>query len=93
MRRPPEEGRRDFAWRRDAPIRPVVFDAPKGIDDSVVQLHLQHRVVQRLLSRFSAQGFVHHDLLLRLPVQSEDKLQRVVLIGRLSMYGAGCAAA
>ena len=28
----------------------------------MVHLHLEHRVVQRLLGRFTAQGFVHHDL-------------------------------
>ena len=32
------------------------------MDDEVVHLHLEHRVVQRLLGRFTAQGFVHHDL-------------------------------
>jgi hypothetical protein len=69
----------------------VVFDAPSGIDDSVVQLHLQHRVVQRLLSRFQAQGFVHHDLSRACLAQSEDNLRRVILLGRLSMYGAGAA--
>jgi hypothetical protein len=67
----------------------VVFQAPKSIDDKVVQLHLQHRVVQRLLSRFVAQGFVHHDLSRACLAQSEDNVQRVVLLGRLSMYGAG----
>ena len=35
---------------------------PGTIDDDVVHLHLEHRVVQRLLGRFRAQGFVHHDL-------------------------------
>jgi SNF2 family DNA or RNA helicase len=91
LRRPPESGKRDFTWRREAPIRPVVFDAPSGIDDSVVQLHLQHRVVQRLLSRFQSQGFVHHDLSRACLAQSEDSLRRVILLGRLSMYGAGAA--
>ena len=32
------------------------------MDQDVVHLHLEHRVVQRLLGRFTAQGFVHHDL-------------------------------
>src|SRR5262249_3213927 len=62
LRALPKEGERDYAWRKDSPIRPVVFTAPEGVDDSVVQLHLEHRVVQRLLGRFLAQGFVHHDL-------------------------------
>ncbi|MCL4191527.1 MAG: DISARM system SNF2-like helicase DrmD [Thermoguttaceae bacterium] len=89
LRPPPEDGRRNFQWRREARVRPVVFQAPKSIDDSVVQLHLQHRVVQRLLSRFVAQGFVHHDLSRACLAQSEDNIPRVALIGRLSMYGAG----
>jgi len=91
LRPPPEDGRRNFQWRRDAKVRPVVFQAPSGIDDSVVQLHLQHRVVQRLLSRFVAQGFVLHDLSRACLGQSEDNVPRVVLLGRLSIYGSGAA--
>ncbi len=91
LREPPKEGRRDFAWRKDAPIRPVVFDPPQGVDDEVVQLHLSHRVVQRLLGRFLAQGFVHHDLSRACFAQSADAIPRVVLIGRLSLYGKGAS--
>lgn len=91
LRPPPEGGRRDFQWRRDSQVRPVVFEAPKGIDDGVVQLHLQHRVVQRLLSRFIAQGFVFEELSRACLGQSEDNISRVVLLGRLSIYGAGAA--
>ena len=32
------------------------------LDEDTVHLHLEQRVVQRLLGRFRAQGFVHHDL-------------------------------
>jgi hypothetical protein len=70
-------------------VRPVVFEAPPGVDDSVVQLHLEHRLVKRLLGRFLAQGFVHHDLSRACLAQSSDAVPRVVLIGRLSLYGAG----
>ena len=91
LREPPKEGRRDFAWRKDAPIRPVVFDPPQGIDDDVVQVHLEHRVVQRLLGRFLAQGFVHHDLSRACFAQSTDAIPRVILIGRLSLYGKGAS--
>ena len=91
LRAPPEDGKKGYQWRREAPIRPVVFDAPKGVDDSVVQLHLHHRIVQRLLGRFLAQGFVHHDLSRACLVQSRDNVPRVVLLGRLSLYGAGAA--
>src|SRR5262249_40724491 len=73
----------------DSPIRPVVFSAPDEIDDDIVQLHLSHRVVQRLLGRFLAQGFVHHDLSRACLAQSEDAIPRVILLGRLSLYGLG----
>ncbi len=91
LRQPPELGESVFQWRKSAPIRPVVFDSPPGVDDSIVQLHLQHRVVQRLLGRFMAQGFVHHDLSRACIAQSQDNVTRVVLLGRLSLYGPRAA--
>ena len=87
LRKLPEDGNRGFQWRKEAPIRPVVFEAPEGIDESVVQLHLHHRIVQRLLGRFLSQGFVHHDLSRACLAQSDDGVPRVVLLGRLSLYG------
>ena len=89
LREPPDEGPRDFRWRKEKPIRPVVFTAPPGVDDSVVQLHLEHRLVKRLLGRFVAQGFVYDDLSRACLAQSSDAVPRVVLLGRLSLYGAG----
>jgi SNF2 family DNA or RNA helicase len=89
LREPPKSGPRDFRWRKEKPIRPVVFTAPPGMDDSVVQLHLEHRLVKRLLGRFLAQGFIHHDLSRACLAQSTDAVPRVVLLGRLSLYGAG----
>jgi hypothetical protein len=74
-------------WRRRAPIRPVVFKDPGHIDDEVVHLHLEHRVVQRLLGRFLAQGFVLDDLARACIGQSDDASARVLLLGRLSLYG------
>ncbi|HEU4711941.1 MAG TPA: DISARM system SNF2-like helicase DrmD [Pyrinomonadaceae bacterium] len=91
LRVPPEDGKRNFEWRRQSPLRPVVFKAPNGIDDNIVQLHLQHRVVQRLLGRFMTQGFVYHDLSRACLAQTSDAIPRVVLLGRLSLYGAGAA--
>ncbi|MFQ5506751.1 MAG: helicase-related protein, partial [Planctomycetota bacterium] len=89
LRALPQDDESGFQWRKNAPIRPVVFEAPKGVDDSVVQLHLHHRVVQRLLGRFLSQGFVHHDLSRACLAQSQDTIPRVVLLGRLSLYGPG----
>ena len=91
LRVPPEDGKRNFEWRRQSPLRPVVFSAPEGIDDDIVQLHLEHRVVQRLLGRFMTQGFIHHDLSRACLAQTSDAIPRVVLLGRLSLYGSGAA--
>ena len=76
-------------WRRDAPIRPVVFDDPGVLGDDAVHLHLEQRVAQRLLARFRAQGFVYHDLSRACLAQAADAVPRVVLLGRLSLYGRG----
>jgi SNF2 family DNA or RNA helicase len=89
LRVPPEDGKRNFQWRRESPLRPVIFEAPEGLDDDVVQLHLSHRIAQRLLSRFLTQGFVHHDLSRACLAQTADAIPRVILIGRLSLYGPG----
>lgn len=87
LRTPPTEGRRDALWRRASPIRPVVFHAQDSLNDGTVQLHLSHQIVQRLLGRFTAQGFVHHDLSRACVAQSEDEIPRVALLARLSVYG------
>jgi len=89
LRTLPKDGRRSYEWRKSSPIRPVVFSAPEGVDDDIVQLHLEHRVVQRLLGRFLSQGFVHHDLSRACLAQSEDAIPRVVMLGRLALYGQG----
>jgi len=87
LREPPEDGKRSFQWRKDSPVRPVVFEPPEGIDDDVVQLHLEHRLVKRLLARFISQGFTHFDLSRACLAQTGDAIPRVVLLGRLSLYG------
>ena len=61
------------------------------MDDDVVHLHLEQRVVQRLLGRFTAQGFVHHDLSRACLAQTSDAIPRVILLGRLCLYGPGAA--
>ena len=50
-------------------------------------MHLEQRVAQRLLARFRAQGFIHHDLSRACLAQTKDSIPRVVLLGRLSLYG------
>lgn len=91
LRAPRQKDQPPWEWRRQAPIRPVVFDPPDIVTDDVVHLHLEHRIVRRLLGRFSAQGFVHHDLSRACFAQSADAIPRVVLLGRLCLYGPGAA--
>jgi SNF2 family DNA or RNA helicase len=91
LRKPKERGERIWEWRRTAPIRPVVFEDPGTVTDEVVQLHLEHPVVRRLLSRFVSQGFVHHDLSRACLSQTTDAIPRVILLGRLALYGPGAA--
>ena len=90
--RPRKRGERLGDWRRNAPIRAISFEPPILQDGSdaadVVQVHLEHRLIRRLLSRFLSQGF--QSKLSRLSVIEGPGAQpRVVLIGRLAVYGAG----
>jgi superfamily II DNA or RNA helicase len=91
LRAPRERDQKWWAWRRESPIRLVVFEDPGKVTDEVVQLHLEQRVVQRLLGRFTAQGFVHNDLSRACLAQTNDAVPRVVLLGRLCLYGHGAA--
>jgi hypothetical protein len=52
-----------------------------------VHLHLEQRVAQRLLGLIRPQGFDHHDLSRACLAQVRDSIPRVVLLGRLSLYG------
>ena len=94
--RSPRRGRRQALreWRREAPVRRLAFRPairPDGTDaDDVVQLHLEHRLVRRLLSRFLSQGF--QSGLERVCVVASGGAQpRVVLLGRLALYGPSAA--
>ena len=89
LRAPRAKAQKPWDWRREAPIRPVIFEDPGVMDEGVVHLHLEHRMVQRLLGRFTAQGFVHHDLSRACFAHTQDAFPRVILLGRLSMYGPG----
>jgi superfamily II DNA or RNA helicase len=91
LRPPRKRDQKPWEWRRESPIRPVVFHDTGTMDQDVVHLHLEHRVVQRLLGRFTAQGFVHHDLSRACLAQSNDAIPRVILMGRLCLYGPRAA--
>lgn len=59
------------------------------LTEDTVHLHLEQRVAQRLLARFRSQGFIHHDLSRACLAQAADSIPRVILLGRLSLYGQG----
>jgi hypothetical protein len=68
-------------WRREAPIRPVVFEDAGVLTEDTVHLHLEQRVAQRLLARFRSHGFIHHDLSRACLAQATDSIPRVILLG------------
>ena len=89
LRIPRKQNQKLFDWRREAPIRPVVFEDTGVLTEDTVHLHLEQRVAQRLLARFRSQGFIYHDLSRSCLVQTSDSVARVILLGRLSLYGRG----
>ena len=91
LRKRKQHGETFGEWRRRASFRPVVFDHPGRLGENAVQLHLEHRVAQRLLGRFTAQGLIHHDLSKACLTATTDAIPRVILLGRLALYGPGAA--
>ena len=89
LRTPRPRDEKLLDWRRQAPVRPVVFEDQGILTEDTVHLHLEQRVAQRLLGRFRAQGFIHHDLSRACLAQVADSIPRVVLLGRLTLYGRG----
>jgi superfamily II DNA or RNA helicase len=81
-------------WRAAAPLRLLSFRpavTAEGADaEGVVQLHLEHRLVRRLLGRFLSQGF-QSGLSRACVVLGPGAQPRVVLIGRLALYGPSAA--
>ena len=78
-------------WRKRAPVRVITFKDPGILGENAVQLHLEHRVVKRLLGRFTSQGLIHHDLSKACLTVASDAIPRVVLLGRLAIYGPSAA--
>jgi hypothetical protein len=87
----PASPRERARWRRETPVRGLIFEPPHLQDgepepQDVVQLHLEHRLVKRLLSRFLSQGF--RATVGRITaIISSGAQPRVVLLGRLSLFG------
>jgi hypothetical protein len=89
LRAPRKQNQKVEDWRREAPIRPVVFEDAGVLTEETVHLHLEQRVAQRLLARFRSLGFIYHDLSRACLAQASDSIARVILLGRLSLYGQG----
>jgi len=89
LRAPRPKDQKLADWRREAKVRPVVFEDAGVLTEDTVHLHLEQRLAQRLLARFRSQGFIHHDLSRACLAQAADSIPRVILLGRLSLYGRG----
>ena len=94
--RAPRAGERPGQWRAsaDAAIRRISFAPailPDGRDADVVQLHLEHRLVRRLLGRFLSAGFRHGLARACVIETAATNSPRIVLIGRLAVFGDGAA--
>lgn len=87
LRRPRQKNQKTWDWRKESPIRPVVFRDPGVIDGSVVHLHLEHRLVQRLLGRFISQGFLHDELTRSCILLTDHPTPYAIALGRLSLFG------
>ena len=91
LRQPRDRGETIADWRVRAKIRPVTFDDPDDLADKAVQLHLEHRIVQRLLARFTSQGLLHLDLSRGCLASTAGGDVRAILLGRLSLFGPAAA--
>lgn len=89
LRPPCEPGVKLHEWRAKAAPRPVTFADPGTLGQDAVQLHLEHPVVRRLLARFTTQGLVHLDLSRACLAATSLGEPRVIVLGRLSLYGPG----
>lgn len=78
-------------YRQNAPVKRVSFSPVKDRDrlkTDIEHLHLEHRLVRRLLAQFDAQGF--RSRLERTAVlQTAIERPRVVLLVRLTLYAKG----
>jgi hypothetical protein len=87
LRPPRPRAEHPAEWRRKSPIRPIVFRDPGSVDAKNVHLHLEHRLVQRLLGRFVAQGFRQHALSRACVLRTDEALPKLIALARLSLFG------
>ena len=91
LRPPRERDEEPWEWRKRPP-QPVVFQPLDAMGEERVHLHLQHPFVQRILSRFRAQGYSAQDLSRVTVVPNpHDAIARVIVFGRVSLFGPGAA--
>jgi superfamily II DNA/RNA helicase len=87
-----KKGERREDWRRAAPVRSLSFVPPVDVGgadiDDVAQLHLEHRLVRRLLSQFLSHGY-QSSLNRSTVILSSASQPRVILLGRLILFGPG----
>jgi hypothetical protein len=82
----------EWEWRAKSPPRPVSFEPSTTLASETVQLHLQHKLTQRVLAQFRAQAFGEERLSrVTVVVDPTHRRNRVLALGRLSLYGAGAA--
>lgn len=92
LRPPKKRDQKPAEWRSETQYRPIVFQDQENATDEKVHLHLEHRLVKRLLNKFSAQGFVQDGLSRVCIIPSKVKTPRAVLLTRLLFFsknGAG----
>jgi superfamily II DNA/RNA helicase len=92
--RPPFRRRQLAEWRAKRPVRAIAFHPVilrDGRDaDGVVHVHPEHRLVRRLISRFVSHGF-QAGLNRAAVIYGPGSQPRVVLVGRLALFGPAAA--
>jgi superfamily II DNA or RNA helicase len=91
LRQPKPPAMNSYQWRASSPPRPIVFRNTGTLSEETVHFHLDQRVVQRLLGRFRSQGFIHHDISRCCLTHTADRVPRIMLLGRLCLYGNNAA--
>lgn len=92
LRPPKKRDQKPAEWRATTSFRPIVFHDKEMSNEDSVHLHLEHRLVKRLLNKFSAQGFIKDGLSRVCVIPCKVKRPRAVLLTRLLFFsknGAG----
>jgi len=88
LRVPPDDGKHNFLWRKESPIRPSCSRRPRAL--TTTSSNSIFRTASSSVCWAGSWPRIHSLRSLRACLaQSADAIPRVVLIGRLSLYGAG----